>query len=266
MPDTPRTRFAPTPSGYLHLGNVFNLLLAEAWRAETGGEILLRIDDLDRSRFRPEYLQDVFRVADWLGIAFELGPADPMEFAAHWSQSLRAPRYLRALQPLVESGEVFACTCSRREIAERSPDGTYPGTCRDKRIALDTFDAALRFRLDAREVRGQPDSAFQDPVVRRKDGTVAYHVASVVDDVDYGITHIIRGMDLEPSSRLQRVVARAMGLRSFLEVEIHHHPLLAARDGSKLSKSAGSAARSLLEGDRSADEVRALFASWLSST
>lgn len=258
-----KTRFAPTPSGYLHLGNVFNLLLAERWRERTGGRLLLRIDDLDRERKRAEYVADVFRVASWLGVAFDEGPSDPRDFEANWTQARRAGRYVEALERIAESGRVFACTCSRHDVDAATRDGGYPGTCRDRGLDLETPGAAWRLRLDEREVEGRPDATLRDPVVRRRDGSSAYHVATIVDDVDLGVTHVLRGMDLEPSSRLQRALAPHLGLESFLDVTLDHHPLLEDGAGGKLSKSAGARATSLLDDPAlTPDAVRRAFAGW----
>ncbi len=259
-----KTRFAPTPSGYLHLGNVFNLLLAERWRDRTGGRLLLRIDDLDRGRTRPEYVEDIFRVASWLGVAFDEGPTDPHDFGANWTQARRAGRYAEALQRLAEGGRVFACTCSRHDVDAATRDGGYPGTCRNRGLDLETPGAAWRLRLDGREVEGPSEPALRDPVVRRRDGTCAYHVATIVDDLDYGVSHVFRGMDLEPSTRLQRAIAPVLGLDAYLDVRFEHHPLLTDDAGGKLSKSAGARAMSLFDDpDLAPDAVRNAFDRWM---
>ncbi len=258
------TRFAPTPSGFLHMGNVWNLLIAEQLARGEDGALWLRIDDLDRARYRRAYAEDIFRVAEWLGVTFDGGPRSVRDFETNWSQARRMDRYREALRTLATSGHLFACTCSRRDIATQSVDGDYPGTCRDAGIPLDAPRAAWRFRLDAGPHALHP-AAHADPVVRRRDGSPAYHVATIVDDVDMGMTHIVRGRDLEASTHVQRVLASAMGdaFSRFCQITFLHHDLLLAPGGEKLSKSAGAGAESLLTSRRlSAAGVRQQFDAW----
>lgn len=251
------TRFAPTPSGYLHLGNLYNLLLVERLAARIGADLVLRVDDLDQERYRAEYAEDIFRVMRWLGVDWTAGPRSIAELESTYSQNLRLGRYTSAMDLL--RPHVFACACSRSDVAAASGDGGYPGTCRDAGLALDTPGAAWRLRLD-----GPPDE--RDPVVRRKDGRPAYHLASVVDDVDMGITHVMRGEDLRASTHIQQAVARALGFIAFERIVFIHHPLLTAPDGEKLSKSAGAQAQSLLETPGLTPEaVRAGFEAWRAS-
>ena len=234
------SRFAPTPSGYLHLGNVFNLLAVDRWRTESGGSLLLRIDDADRGRYRREYAEDIFRMIDWMGISFDAGPSTVAELETEWSQEHRFNLYQEALDRLARASRVFACTCSRTEIAATSDDGGgYPGTCRELQRPLHAPDTAWRLFHD-----GEP--LQRDPVVRLKDGNPSYHVASVLDDVQFGITHVIRGMDLRETSVTQAVIANALGLDAFADIHFTHHALLPASDGTKRSKSAGHRGVSML--------------------
>ncbi len=252
------TRFAPTPSGFLHMGNVWNLLFVEDFARSRGGQLWLRVDDLDRARYRREYAEDIFRVADWLGVRFDNGPRNVRDLESNWSQALRTERYREALSVLAASGRVFACTCSRRDVAAASTQGEYPGTCLRAGIPLNTPDVAWRFHLE-----GTPGAAH--PVVRRRDGCPAYHVASIVDDVDMGMTHIIRGRDLEISTHVQRALAAVMNgeFGRFGQITFLHHALVTAPNGTKLSKSAGSGAAGLLSRRApSAEAVRRAFRSW----
>lgn len=268
------TRFAPTPSGYLHMGNVWNLLLVEELARSQDGALWLRIDDLDRARYRRAYAEDIFRIADWLGVRFDGGPRHVRDFEANWSQALRMDRYNEALNVLAASGRVFACTCSRRDVAAASNHGEYPGTCLRAGIPLDTPGAAWRFRLEESPETALPPESTH-PVVRRRDGRVAYHVATIVDDVDMGMTHIVRGRDLETSTQVQRALAAAMGeaFGSFRQITFLHHALVTTPGGDKLSKSAGNGAESLIlaaepsngglsTGYRSAEDVRRAFGAW----
>ena len=247
-------RIAPTPSGYLHLGNAANFA-ANALLAD-GGPLLLRIDDLDRARFRPEYLQDVFDVLDWLDIHPTLGPKDASDFEANWSQEYRMPLYYAALDTLRNTGQgtsVFACPCSRKELA----DGRHVHGCLQGRISPDQADVA--WRIDTR------GTALHLPMpwfaVRKKDGRPSYQLACTVDDYHYGITACARGEDLRASTAAQALVSDLLGYPN-LEQRIHflHHPLL-TEDGEKISKSQG--ARSVREWGVSRDAVFTIARDWL---
>lgn len=255
----PGFRFAPTPSGFLHLGNLYNLLLIERLAKQLGGDVVLRVDDLDQDRYRPEYADDIFRVMRWLGVDWDAGPRTTAELESTYSQNLRLDRYASALERL--RSHVFACRCSRSEVSAASQDGGYAGTCRDAGIPLDTPDVAWRFRLDG-------PAEERDPVVRKNDGRPAYHIASVVDDVDMGITHVVRGEDLGASTRIQQALARALGpdFGAFSRITFIHHPLLTAREDAKISKSAGRRAQSLLvTSGFTPEDVRAGFEVWRES-
>src|SRR6187402_2066820 len=152
MPPATRSRIAPTPSGYLHIGNAFNFLLTEFLTHQKAGILRLRIDDLDAPRMRPEYIVDVFDTLRWLEIVPDQGPRDEADYTALHSQQMRMDRYRRALSQLAETGKVFACNCSRADIQRGSSDGQYPGYCRDKGLPLDTPDAAWRFRTEKDDV------------------------------------------------------------------------------------------------------------------
>jgi len=126
-----RSRLAPTPSGYLHLGNACNFLLTWLWIRHLGGELWLRIDDLDQARVRPEYIEDIFQQLDWLGLDTDQGPRSVGELQKTWTQQLRTERYLSALTTLKNTGALYRCICSRRQWqALVGEEGHYPGTCR----------------------------------------------------------------------------------------------------------------------------------------
>ena len=121
-----KSRFAPTPSGYLHIGNGFNFVLTWLHARTRGGNILLRIDDLDKGRVRPEYVEDVFRTLDWLGLDWDEGPFGPSDLERKWSQHLRLDRYRSAIDELAFREIAFACALSRVQIIQ---SGGYPGVC-----------------------------------------------------------------------------------------------------------------------------------------
>jgi glutamyl/glutaminyl-tRNA synthetase len=232
-PDS-RLRLAPTPSGYLHLGNALNFILNWlAARHTPGARLLLRIDDLDADRKRPEYVQDVFDTLHWLGLDWEDGPRDATDFESHWSQYRRLDAYNRLLQILREKNCLFACQKSRKALAPY--EGGYPTLFREQGLSLDDPDVAWR-------ICTPPGAALPDFVVRRRDGVPAYQIANVADDLYFGITHIIRGADLSASTEAQLFLAEMIGASAFMNIRFLFHPLLLDASGQKLSKSAGAAA------------------------
>lgn len=272
-----RTRLAPTPSGFLHRGNIYNMLLNWLWARKQGGEVLLRIDDLDAARMRPEYLNDIFRVLELFGLDWDLGPAGPEDFLKNWSQNGRTDRYEAWLKVLQEKGLTYACECSRSVLQKAGFSGAYPGLCRHKNLLFVAGSTALRLNMDKVKVLAGEDvfsyhhdlmgAAWQgmpgDPVIRRRDGVPAYHIASVADDISYGITHVFRGMDLLESTVIQRALAVAAGHPGFLKVRFGHHPLMADAQGAKLSKSAGAdAVAPLGSGQETVSQVLTDFANW----
>lgn len=226
-----RLRLAPTPSGYLHSGNAVNFVLNWLTARLNKGSLLLRIDDLDAGRKRSEYVQDIFDSLDWLGLDWDAGPRSVTDFENNWSQHLRIPLYNKQLDQLRAMGLLFACRKSRSELAPF--EGKYPEMFRDQGCSLDDPDVSWRIRTPA-------GFSMPDFVVRRRDGLPAYQIASMVDDVYFGITHTIRGLDLEPSTQAQQWLASCLGDTNFLKIKFLHHPLLLDASGEKLSKSAGS--------------------------
>ncbi len=229
-----------------------------AARCAPGARLLLRIDNLDAERKRPEYVQDVFDTLHWLGLDWDEGPRTPADFEANWSQHVRMPLYEQVLEQLRQGGHLFACGKSRRDLADF--DGDYPIEFRHQNIPLETPGVAWRIKTPV------PGSASipADFVVRRRDGIPAYQVASVADDLHFGITHVIRGADLAPSTAAQQFLAGCLGRPEFSQIHFLHHPLLLDAEGGKLSKSAGAAAlKTWREEGRSPAEVFRSLARWL---
>ena len=239
-----RTRIAPTPSGFLHAGNAINFLLTQAIAQREGASILLRIDDLDAERMRPDYVEDIFASLAWLGIPWNDGPRSIGDLEQRWSQRLRVPRYNALIDRLAEARVLYACTCSRKQV----------GTCphRDLDLPMDTPDATWRLRIPDGStvdllrwphgaVRLQVDDLISDPVIRQRTGMPAYQVASLADDLDHGIGLVVRGMDLLPSTACQLYMAHVLGEEGFLRVRCVHHALVTDDHGAKLAKSAGAA-------------------------
>jgi glutamyl/glutaminyl-tRNA synthetase len=249
-----RTRIAPTPSGYLHPGNGVSFILTWALARAAGGTVLLRIDDLDRARFRLEYLDDIFYTLDWLGLDYDEGPASPQDFLDRFSQSHRLDTYHKALDYLKKQNLLYACDCSRKRIRTHSESGVYDGFCSNRNLDLATPDTAWRIRLPAGctvqfQERGRVElfvvnrsGMMGDFVVRQKDGIPAYQIASLCDDAAWGINFIVRGMDLLPSTAAQLWLSQYLPeAAGFQHTAFYHHPLLTGPAGDKLSKSAGAA-------------------------
>ncbi len=241
-----RARIAPTPSGYLHIGNVVNFAITWLWVRQNKGHLRLRIDDLDTQRAKPEYIEDIFNTLKWLGLDWDEGPQSAAEQELQYSQKRRKDRYDEWIAKLIETNRVFACTCSRKQIEE-----LHVCNCRQKNLPLNTPDAALRIYtpVDAIFVvndikRGKTEvnlyNEMRDFVIRRRDGIAAYQVASVVDDIDFDINLIVRGEDLISSTAAQLYLSGLLNQNSFAETTFYHHRLLKNEQGEKLSKSAGS--------------------------
>lgn len=251
LPRYNRTRIAPTPSGFLHLGNAASFLCTASLAGQTGARLLLRIDDLDQQRVRPDYIQDIFDTLAFLQIRWDEGPRDPEDYAAHYAQVHRLGLYAEALEQLRREGQVFACTCSRTRLLQDHPQGFYTGTCSQKGIPLDEPGVSWRLHTDlqlslpVKNSDGSVHSALLPPamqafVVRRKDGIPSYQLASLVDDLHFGVDLVVRGADLWPSTLAQLYLAAVLGKTAFLQTAFHHHPLLPGPEGNKLSKSAGA--------------------------
>ncbi len=258
-PSAYRTRFAPTPSGYLHLGNILSFAITAAIARYYGAKILLRIDDMDQQRASPLYVEDIFTTLDYLGIKWDEGPGNPSDFEQNWSQRHRLPLYNALLDKLRHTGRAFACRCSRAEILKIAADGHYPGICKSLGLPFDAPDAAWRvdtsnsgtigFRNlyfgEDRHLHENVHSSILPPeldyfVVRKKDAFPAYQLASIADDVHFGINLIVRGADLLPSTIAQCFLARSLEIESFTQSVFYHHTLVADINGLKLSKSAGA--------------------------
>jgi glutamyl-tRNA synthetase len=239
-----RGRFAPSPTGLLHLGNARSALLGWLQARAAGGEFLLRIEDLDPDRCRPHFIDALYRDLEWLGLDWD-GPVV--------RQSERAQVYREALGVLEAKNLTYFCTCSRADLqrAASAPhegeDGPiYPGTCRNG-VTQPGRPASVRFRA-----RGGPiqftdlvhgsyaqNVAQQvgDFVVRRADGVASYQLAVVVDDAAQGITHVLRGDDLLSSTPRQLQLLEALGSRP---PQYAHVPLLLGEDGRRLAKRDGA--------------------------
>jgi glutamyl-tRNA synthetase/glutamyl-Q tRNA(Asp) synthetase len=250
------TRFAPAPTGYLHLGHVVNAIHVWGLARSKGGEVRLRIEDHDRQRSRPEFEVALLEDLDWLGFAAD----GPMV-----RQSDRDDQYRTAVARLAARGLLYGCACTRAAIAAATraraggptdhpssdalPDLRYAGTCRDRGIPL-TEGVGWRLRLAPGEEafddewlgpqRQDPAEQCGDLLIRDRLGNWTYQFAVVVDDMEQGITHVVRGLDLMASTGRQIRLARLLG-RGEPPV-FAHHPLIMKTATEKLSKSDGATA------------------------
>lgn len=250
-----RGRYAPSPTGELHLGNASTALAAWLAARACGGSFVLRMEDLDRPRVQPGAAQRILDDLTWLGLDWDEGP-DRGGSHAPYEQSRRGEHYDRAFARLVEGSRVYPCFCSRKDVAAaasapqaQGDEVFYPGTCRtlapavaQERIAQGK-PHAWRFRVDERAIpgfvdlvrgpqEGRPETTG-DFVVRRADGTAAYQLAVVVDDAAMGIQEVVRGDDLLASTPRQLLLYSALGLPA---PRFAHVPLLLGPDGVRLSK------------------------------
>lgn len=249
-----KTRFAPTPSGLLHPGNGLSFIITWVLARAAGASILLRIDDLDEQRRRQAYIEDIFYTLDWLGLDYDEGPAGVDDFLAHWTQRSRMDLYQQALNRLRHTTDgLYACNCTHRQLqASAVQKGIYAGSCRTAGLSLDLPQVAWRLQLTEEAqllCRGWGGAADQylspaglmgDFVVRKKDGDPAYQLTSMVDDLHFGVTAVVRGMDLLPSTAAQLYLASVLREDTFLQLRFFHHPLLLDGAGEKLSKSQGA--------------------------
>lgn len=210
-----------------------------------GARLLLRIDDMDRDRARPEFIADIFACLGFLEIQIDEGPRDAVEFEELCSQRLRLPLYEAALKELAAQGHVYACRCSRSEAARGCARD-----CKHESIALD--EPGCSWRLNTANAHAlamkSPGKAEQsvyladdmrDFVVRRKDGYPAYQICSLVDDLHFGVDLVVRGDDLLASTIAQLYLAACLQRPAFSQITFYHHRLLLSPQGTKLSKSAG---------------------------
>lgn len=271
------TRFAPSPTGYLHLGHAFSALAAFGAAQAAGGRFLLRIEDLDQGRCRPEYEAAIYEDLSWLGISWE---------APVRRQSEHMGEYEAALASLIERGLVYRCFRTRKEVADAIASAPHERTeevfrgaalplaeeaerlargdafawrlsqARAQALLGPAYDA-LAFEDESGSVRAEPDR-HGDVVLARKEFPASYHLASVWDDALQGVTHVIRGEDLREAAHLHVLLQRLLGVPT---PRYRHHRLIRGEDGKRLAKRDKAATlRSLREAGKSPGNVRAMLA------
>ncbi len=240
------TRFAPSPNGHLHLGHAYSAITAHDLAKEAGGAFLLRIEDIDGARSRPELADEFRRDLGWLGL----------EWQEVTAQSQRIKSYQAAAQKLQDAGLLYPCTCTRSEIQRALQEagiegGLYPGTCKGRdnlnlkrphclRLDLDKAMASVGELIWTDEQAGSvivDPRDFGDVVIMRKDEPASYHLAATLDDAADGVTLVTRGSDLFSATHIHRL------LQELLDLSVphwHHHQLLLDEQGKKLAKRRGS--------------------------
>lgn len=245
-----KSRIAPTPSGYLHTGNLFNFILTWLTVKLNNGSLLLRIDDLDQARVQAQYVEHIFRTLDWLGISYDEGPGTPDELSHRWSQQHRLEGYFSTIHQLNQKSMLKACSCSRSAIQMLPIKTACP--CMDKKSDLEEEQISLRIHIkeETNQIISDVDGAehpvhlledYGSTVMRKKDGMPSYQIASLTDDELMNINFIVRGKDLLSSTAMQKYIAEKLNMTSFRQAQTYHHTLITDIEGAKLSKSTGSA-------------------------
>jgi glutamyl-Q tRNA(Asp) synthetase len=235
----PVFRFAPSPNGRLHLGHAYSALLNAHMAREQGGRFLVRIEDTDQSRCTPELARLALDDLAWLGLSWE----EPVRV-----QSEHFADYDAALASLRNKGLLYPCFCSRRQagaqaLLSRDPGGArhYGGTCRS--LAVDEADARIAagrqhgWRLDMAACKDGAAGVWGDVMIAKRHVGSSYHIAVVVDDAQQGVSHVVRGRDMEAATSIHLLLQRLLGLPT---PRYHHHDLIYDDAGQKLSKSKGS--------------------------
>lgn len=267
-----RGRIAPSPTGYLHLGHARTFGMAQQRALEHGGSVILRNDDLDRDRCKPDFVQAMYEDLRWFGFDWSEGPDCGGPFAPY-NQSERMAHYWATLTKLIELGAVYPCTCSRKDIqaAATAPhaaddESIYPGTCRGNRKSdIAHRKSSWRFHVPDGDIISFTDANlglqqfiagkdFGDFLVWRHDDVPAYQLACVADDAAMQITEVVRGADLLVSTARQLLLYRALNLPA---PSFYHCPLMTDGQGIRLAKrhDALSLQRMRDEG-RSPEEIR----------
>lgn len=250
-------RLAPTPSGWLHLGNARSFLLAWLWARSTGGRVIMRIEAIDRPRCKPELREAALSELAWLGLDWDAGPkaGDP---PGEYDQGTRFELYRKHLHTLAETGLAYPCTCTRKDIEQASsaPHGDegaiYPGTCRGRWDSYEQakrdsgIEPAWRFRFEGAPIRFHDHvsgdvsidpSTLGDFVLWRRDDLPSYQLAVTVDDALMGVTQVLRGRDLLTSTARQLALYAALGLNA--PAQWAHAPFVQDAQGRRMAKRDG---------------------------
>lgn len=257
------TRFAPSPTGLLHVGNAYSALCCQQWAFENSATLLLRIEDIDHTRCRPQFIDHIYRDLNWLGLSWQ----KPVRL-----QSQQLQNYRDAIELLRQDMLIYPCFCTRKSIQNEMESmaiaphaeehaNLYPGICRKLPISEQQrrmADEPFAWRLDTHKAMATLDTPLQwtdgrgvshnvevdhDVVIGRKDISFSYHLSVVVDDSIQGVSHIIRGEDLLPVIGIHRLLQHLLGLPEPIYI---HHPLIKTTTGQRLAKRSGATTLSSL--------------------
>lgn len=239
-----RTRIAPTPSGFIHLGNAFNFKLIGEYAEKHNCEIHLRIDDFDKDRVRVPYIEDIFHSLKWLHIKISHGPTNLSDFEKNYSIQLKQEKYWKIAKKLFDEGFAYACDCSRSQKDRFNTTGAYLGHCRHRKLNFNRGLTALRLKCPENFALNWQHS-LNDFVLWTKENFAAYQLISTVEDTELGTSVIIRGSDLADSSEAQCYLASHMGEQEkevFGKIKFFHHELIVdpKNPQQKYSKSEGA--------------------------
>lgn len=267
-----RTRFAPSPTGYMHLGNIWIAFLNWLWTKENKGQIILRIEDIDRQRCKPQYIQGIIDDLTWLGLDYDEGPKDRHEYGST-IQSLRNEVYDKSIDTLTHLSLIYPCFCNRARIQKISSaphigetPHMYDGKCRHlSQSEIQSFTKEPSWRIKIYDTAVSFEDMFQgkktrllrenlnDFVVRRADKMMAYQLAASVDDAEMGITHVLRGHDLLESTFYQIYILKKLSKKC---PTYGHLPLLVDKEHVRLSKrQKGITIKEMREDGMSSEEI-----------
>lgn len=259
-----RIRIAPTPSGFIHLGNAINFKLIDEFAKKNSATIILRIDDFDKNRTRSEFVNDIFMSLNWLKIEWQEGPKNIIEFTHSYSLQKKQKQYKDTALKLLEDKTAYACSCTRRHSENFNSFGAYKGNCRNLNLNFHPGETSIRINLTnlpekisdslpLNVFHSQEDfqkntlwtKSLNDFVIWTKEDQAAYQLISPIEDSTSNITHIIRGEDLLDSTYCQFYLSQLFAVKnlsSFSQVKVLHHPLLKdpVTPDKKLSKSTNS--------------------------
>ena len=272
----PRTRFAPSPTGYMHLGNIWIAFLNWLWTRQHQGTIVLRIEDIDKQRCRTEYIKGIQEDLAWLGLDYDEGPGGMYSYGEPW-QSHRFSLYEKVCHHWAEKGDIYPCYCSRarlHSISSAPHEGealpVYDGHCRylsaeeqaaqskkpSWRIAMEDTEETFNDLFQGKKIQTLSKET-DDFVIRRADGMVAYQLAVSIDDGTMGITHVFRGNDLLSSTFYQTYLLQKLG---YGVPTYAHLPLLVDENGVRLSKrQQGITVRELKENGKTSADIIGLL-------
>lgn len=251
LPNNIITRVAPTPSGYLHIGNVFNFILTWLIANKYHGKLILRIDDADALRCKDIYINNIFDTLNWLNIQYDEGPQNISDHQTNYSQQRKTALYKTYLHKLINNNDVYACNCTKKELTQNA---NAICKCYLTNIPLFTNNTCIRFKTNS-------NNNF---IIWRKDNTPSYQLISAIEDELNGVNLIVRGSDLLYSMQMQLLLAEKLNFTQLKQTTFIHHSLINDAHNLKLSKSAGSLSiKYLQQKGVTATDILKRFCKWV---